>query len=44
MVTLKNRKARLEFAEKHQKDRAQFWKKILWTDEIKINLRKKKKV
>ena len=28
----------LDFAGKHLKNPAQFWKKILWTDETKINL------
>uniref|UniRef100_A0A8C5Q4E8 Transposase n=1 Tax=Leptobrachium leishanense TaxID=445787 RepID=A0A8C5Q4E8_9ANUR len=37
LVSLKYRKARLEFA-KHLTKPSQFWNKILWTDEIKINL------
>jgi len=38
-ISLKNRKARLDFAKKkHLKKPAQFWKNILWTDETKINL------
>uniref|UniRef100_A0A8C5MSN8 Transposase Tc1-like domain-containing protein n=1 Tax=Leptobrachium leishanense TaxID=445787 RepID=A0A8C5MSN8_9ANUR len=37
LVSLKNRKARLEFA-KHLTKPSQFWNKILWTDETKINL------
>uniref|UniRef100_A0A3P9K2C3 Transposase Tc1-like domain-containing protein n=1 Tax=Oryzias latipes TaxID=8090 RepID=A0A3P9K2C3_ORYLA len=35
LISLKNRKARLDFAKKHLK---KFWKNILWTDETKINL------
>ncbi len=31
-------KARLDFAKKHKKNPDQFWKSILWTAEIKINL------
>ena len=38
LVSLKNRKARLEFAKKHLKEPVQFWNNILWTDETKINL------
>ena len=38
LVSLKNRKARLEFAKKHVKEPVQFWNNILWTDETKINL------
>uniref|UniRef100_A0A3P9K0U6 Transposase Tc1-like domain-containing protein n=1 Tax=Oryzias latipes TaxID=8090 RepID=A0A3P9K0U6_ORYLA len=38
LISLKNRKARLDFAKKHLKKPAQFWKNILWTDETKINL------
>ncbi|KAG2465883.1 TCB1 transposase, partial [Polypterus senegalus] len=38
LMSLKNRKARLELAKEHLKKPAQFWKNILWTDEIKINL------
>ena len=34
LISLKNRKARLDFAKKQ----AQFWKSILWTAETKINL------
>lgn len=37
-ISLKNRKARLDFAKKHLKKPDQFWKSILWTDETKINL------
>ncbi len=37
-VSLKNRKARLEFAKRHLKKPSQFWNNILWTDETKINL------
>ena len=35
-ISLKNRKARLEFARRHLKKPAQFWTSILWTDETKI--------
>ena len=38
LVSLKNRKARLEFAKQHPKKPSQFWNNILWTDETKINL------
>mgnify|MGYP002715355238 CR=1 FL=1 len=38
LVSLKNRKARLEFAKQHLKKPSQFWNNILWTDETKINL------
>ncbi|KAG2468420.1 TCB1 transposase, partial [Polypterus senegalus] len=38
LISLKNRKARLDFAKEHLKKPAQFWKNILWTDETKINL------
>ncbi len=38
LVSLKNRKARLEFAKWHLKKPSQFWNNILWTDETKINL------
>ena len=38
LVSLKNRKTRLEFAKQHLKQPLQFWKNILWTDETKINL------
>ncbi len=37
LVSLKNRKARLEFAKRHLKKPSQFWNNILWTDETKIN-------
>ncbi|XDV43857.1 hypothetical protein PO909_012255 [Leuciscus waleckii] len=37
-ISIKNRKARLDFAKKHLKKPDQFWKSILWTDETKINL------
>ena len=37
LVTVKNIKARLGFARKPFKKSAQFWDKILWTDETKIN-------
>ncbi|CAM4736095.1 unnamed protein product, partial [Leuciscus chuanchicus] len=36
-ISIKNRKARLDFAKKHLKKPDQFWKSILWTDETKIN-------
>ena len=29
---------RLEFAKKNLKEQPQFWKKVLWTDETKMNL------
>uniref|UniRef100_A0A8C5R1Q5 Transposase n=1 Tax=Leptobrachium leishanense TaxID=445787 RepID=A0A8C5R1Q5_9ANUR len=38
LVSFKNRKARLEFAKQHLTKPSQFWNKILWTDETKINL------
>ncbi len=38
LVSLKNRKARLEFAKRHLKKPSQFWNNILWTDETKIQL------
>ena len=38
LVSLKNRKTRLEFAKQHLKKPLQFWNNILWTDETKINL------
>ncbi len=38
LVSLKNRKARLEFAKRHRKKPTQFWNSIPWTDETKINL------
>ncbi len=38
LVSLKNRKARLQFAKRHLKKPSQFWNNILWTDETKINL------
>ncbi len=38
LVSLKNSKARLEFAKRHLKKPSQFWNNILWTDETKINL------
>ncbi len=38
LVSLKNRKARLELAKRHLKKPSQFWNNILWTDETKINL------
>ncbi|KAG2460737.1 TCB1 transposase, partial [Polypterus senegalus] len=38
LISLKNRKARLDFAKEHLKKPAQLWKNILWTDETKINL------
>uniref|UniRef100_A0A8C5MV28 Transposase Tc1-like domain-containing protein n=1 Tax=Leptobrachium leishanense TaxID=445787 RepID=A0A8C5MV28_9ANUR len=38
LVSLKNRKARLEFAKQHLTKPSQFWNKIQWTDETKINL------
>ena len=33
-----NRKARLEFAKKYRGEPVEFWNKVLWTDETKINL------
>ena len=38
LVSLKNKKARLEFAKQHLKKPSQFWNNILWTDETEINL------
>ena len=38
LVSLKNRKTRLELAKQHLKKPVQFWNNILWTDETKINL------
>ena len=37
LVTLKNRQTRLDVAGKHVKQLEQFWIKILWTNETKIN-------
>ena len=37
LVSLKNRKIRLEFAKQHLKKPSQFWNNILWRDETKIN-------
>uniref|UniRef100_A0A8C5Q3N9 Transposase n=1 Tax=Leptobrachium leishanense TaxID=445787 RepID=A0A8C5Q3N9_9ANUR len=38
LVSLKNKKARLEFAKQYLTKPSQFWNKILWTDETKIKL------
>ena len=38
LVSLKNRKTRLEFAKQHLKKPLQFWNNILWTDETKFIL------
>ena len=38
LVSLKNRKTRLEFAKQHLKKPLQFRNNMLWTDETKINL------
>ena len=38
LVSLKNKKTRLEFTKNHLKEPVQFWNNILWTDETKINL------
>ena len=38
LVSLKNRKTRLEFAKKHLKEPVQFWNNIIWIYETKINL------
>lgn len=37
-VIVKNRKNRLDFGRKHLKESAQFWKKLILTDETKISL------
>ncbi|KAF7651180.1 hypothetical protein LDENG_00114470 [Lucifuga dentata] len=34
----KNRMAWLQFVKKYFKEQSEFWKKVLWTDETKINL------
>jgi hypothetical protein len=38
LISLKNRKARLQFAKKHPKEPQEFWKKVLWTGETKVNM------
>lgn len=38
LVSLKNRTARLQFAKMYLKEPVEFWNKVLWTDETKINL------
>lgn len=38
LISLKNRKARVAFAEKYLDKPEKFWKQVLWTDETKINL------
>ncbi|KAF7654955.1 hypothetical protein LDENG_00062840, partial [Lucifuga dentata] len=38
LVCHKNRTARLQFVKKYFKKQPEFWKKVLWTDETKINL------
>lgn len=46
-ISLKIRKTQINFAKKHLKKPAHFWKNILWTNETKINLNQndgKKKV
>ncbi|XP_075437068.1 uncharacterized protein LOC142474739 isoform X2 [Ascaphus truei] len=40
-LSLKNRKARLDFAKYYQEKPSQFWNSILWADETKINLYQK---
>lgn len=37
-ISVKNRKARLEFARNHVDKAESFWDKVLWTDETKINM------
>ena len=38
LVSLKNRKTRLEVCQTTSKKPVQFWNNVLWTDETKINL------
>ena len=38
LISVKNRRARLEFAKKHADKPVSYWEKILWTDETKINM------
>lgn len=38
LVTVKNKKSRVDFARTILKQPTQFWKKIIWADETKINL------
>ena len=38
LVRRKNRMGRLLFAKKYLKEQPQFWKKVFWTDETKMNL------
>ena len=37
MLVARHRKARLEFAERHLDWTVEDWKKIVWSDETKIN-------
>ena len=37
-ISVKNRKARPEFARNHVDKAESFWDKVLWTDETKINM------
>lgn len=43
MITLKNKKKRLEFAKKHIDKPLSFWKTVVWSDESKFELVGKKK-
>uniref|UniRef100_A0A0E9XQ99 Transposase Tc1-like domain-containing protein n=1 Tax=Anguilla anguilla TaxID=7936 RepID=A0A0E9XQ99_ANGAN len=38
LISSKNRKTRLQFAQKYRDEPQKFWNKVLWTDETKINL------
>ena len=38
LISTKNRKDRLEFAKKYGDEPVEFWNRVLWTDETKINL------
>lgn len=37
LISAKNRKARVEFAKTYRNHTKEFWEKVLWTDETKIN-------
>jgi len=37
LMRKKNRKARLEFAKKYRDEPQNFWDKVLWADETKMN-------
>lgn len=38
LISVKNRKARLEFGKTYASKPIEFWNKVLWTDETKINM------